>query len=115
MPSIKRKICSKHGIYETKSCELCKQDNTKQYDEQSRSKDSYKIYHSTRWKKLRNRQLSKEPLCVNFAVCGNHASIADHIVEIKDSGEPFSINNLQSMCQSCHNSKSAQERANRAH
>jgi len=36
---------------------------------------------------------------------------ADHIVEIEDGGKPYSSSNLQSLCRSCHTTKSNYVRA----
>jgi len=113
MPSIKRKICTRHGIFEGSRCPQCKKKIENNYDKTSRHKERNKFYHSSRWKKVRDRQLSLNPLCINFEECGNVAEIADHIIEIKDKGDFFSLDNLQSMCKSCHNTKTAQERNNR--
>jgi 5-methylcytosine-specific restriction endonuclease McrA len=41
------------------------------------------------------------------------ASLVDHITEIKDGGAALDIANLQSVCQSCHNKKTAAQRAKR--
>ena len=109
MPSIKRKLCPKHGIYTTKSCELCKKQSAKTYNQQSRNKESAAVYNTTRWRKVRKMQLMREPLCK----CGQIATIADHIKELVDGGEPFDLDNLESMCQSCHNSKTARVKRER--
>lgn len=107
MPSIKKKHCQVHGTYETKSCELCKKQTAKTYNEERRNKDSTAVYNTRRWQKLRALQLSREPLCINFDVCHNVATIADHVIELSDGGEPFNIDNLESMCIGCHNTKTA--------
>ena len=113
MPSIKRRLCPKHGIYTTNRCEQCHKQTAKVYNEQSRSKESTAVYNTRRWRKLRAQQLSASPLCINFDICGNVATIADHIVEISDGGEPFSLNNTQSMCIGCHNTKTSQVKRER--
>ncbi len=41
------------------------------------------------------------------------ASVVDHVVPIKDGGERFDAANLQALCVSCHNRKTATERARR--
>ena len=112
MPSIKRRLCPKHGIYTTDRCELCKKQSTKQYNS-NRDKENGKIYHNVKWRKTRALQLSKYPLCINFNDCYNVATIADHIKEVSDGGEHYSLDNLQSMCASCHNTKTNNERAKR--
>jgi len=113
MPSINRKICNKHGIYKTKSCELCKSENAKSYNNTARSKESSAIYNSTRWRKIRKHILGRDSgIC---AMCGmaKQKMIVDHIKEIKDGGEPYSYDNLQVLCISCHNSKTSQSRRDR--
>ena len=113
MPSIKRKICSIHGVYTTKTCELCKKENTKAYDQTARNKESAAIYNSTRWRKVRTHILKRDGgIC---QMCGKSEKymIVDHIKEIKDGGEPYSYDNLQTLCKSCHNIKTAREVANR--
>ena len=113
MPSIKRKICPTHGIYSTVSCETCKKERNEIYNN-SRDKEAESFYHTQQWRKLRARQLTKEPLCINFDKCGNVATIADHIQEVKDGGLKFDIENLNSICASCHNEKTQREKKKRA-
>ena len=113
MPSIKRRLCPIHGIINTNRCELCHKQTAKAYDKTARNKDNNKLYHSARWKKVRIKQLSMNPLCINFDTCHNVATIADHIKELVDGGEAFSLDNIQSICKSCHNTKTSQERDNR--
>ncbi|XPS83916.1 HNH endonuclease domain protein [Desulfosarcina variabilis str. Montpellier] len=36
-------------------------------------------------------------------------AIVDHIVELKDGGAPLSEDNVQSLCRSCHQRKTARE------
>lgn len=69
-------------------------------------------YNTARWKRLRKRQLSKEPLCGCCKSVGitESATIADHIDPHKGDYEKFfDPDNLQSLCVSCHNSKTAKQ------
>ena len=68
-------------------------------------KEDQKIYKSARWRRVREIILSKRPLCE----CGRPATIVDHIIPIRWGGEIWDRDNLASMCQSCHNKKSAKE------
>ena len=115
MPSIKRKICSIHGVYTTKTCELCKKENTKTYDQTARNKESAAIYNSTRWRKVRTHILKRDGGICQMCGRSEKSMIVDHIKEIKDGGEPYSYDNLQTLCKSCHNIKTAREVANRLH
>jgi 5-methylcytosine-specific restriction protein A len=73
------------------------------------------IYHSWQWKKLRKLKASKDPLCEHCKRYGIYEPLAvvDHVKELADGGEPYDINNLQSLCHSCHNRKTAVERRKR--
>ena len=113
MPSIKRKICSIHGVYATKTCELCKKENTKTYDQTARNKESAAIYNSTRWRKVRTHILKRDGGICQMCGRSEKSMIVDHIKEIKDGGEPYSYDNLQTLCKSCHNIKTAKEKQRR--
>ena len=117
MPRIDRKICSKHGIYTGKTCPQCKTERNKIYDDTARSKESAKVYQSSKWKKLREKVLIRDGFqCVK---CGKVVGIkpkdhaVDHVVELKDGGAAFDINNLELLCQSCHSTKTAEEKRKR--
>lgn len=60
------------------------------------------FYNSTAWRTLRNAFIKANPKCIE---CGQPATVADHKVRIKEGGAPLDPNNLQAMCQSCHNRK----------
>lgn len=76
--------------------------------------DHVKLYHSTAWRKLSKAHLREYPLCQ----CDNckkksvpkPATITDHIKPVKDGGDFWDWNNLQSLNHDCHNKKSAKER-----
>lgn len=82
-----------------------------QYNTYQRDKQAQKFYQSTRWKAVRKRHLNSEPLCRECKKNGKlvKASVVDHIVPVKQGGNPFDDNNLQSLCWSCHSTKSAKE------
>jgi 5-methylcytosine-specific restriction endonuclease McrA len=66
-------------------------------------------YHSPQWKVIRERVLIRDKYtCVK---CGHMANTVDHIIPVKQRPMlALDMDNLQSMCESCHNSKSASER-----
>jgi len=66
-----------------------------------------RIYSKQRWKRLRLQQLSTEPLC---RVCRRPASQVDHIKPVADGGEPWSLENLQSLCATHHSQKTARDK-----
>ena len=68
-------------------------------------------YSSASWIKLRNYARKLHPLC---AECVKYdiltpTKIIDHIKPISKGGEPYDINNLQGLCESCHNSKTRKQ------
>ena len=109
-----KRICPIHGLwnFEKKSdrCPSCSKQTQKNYDTYKREKGLTKFYASRQWRKLREVQLKKSPLC---AKCGRAATVADHIIEIKDGGCKLCLDNLQSMCNGCHTSKTAAEKKKR--
>lgn len=72
----------------------------------SRNKDYIKLINSSRWRKLRNEQLMKNPLC---QVCGDIATEVHHLKPIESEKEfermetlAYDPVNLQSLCHKCH-------------
>ena len=62
--------------------------------------------YDARWRRLRERILSEEPLC---RICGRaEAKHVDHIVP-KARGGTDDRDNLQPLCHSCHSRKTAEE------
>ena len=56
------------------------------------------FYGSARWLALRRAWLREHPLCE----CGRLATVVDHVVPIKEGGDPLDRGNLRSLCASCH-------------
>lgn len=71
------------------------------------------FYRSTQWRTVRAAFLRQHPVCVACQDRGHlvAAVVADHIKPIKDGGERFDWANLQGLCISCHNRKTAGETA----
>lgn len=64
------------------------------------------FYTSKPWRSVRLLQLRTNPLC---ALCGQPATIADHVVPIRQGGSRLNMENLQSLCDLCHDRKRAVE------
>ena len=69
------------------------------------------FYNSTAWRKVRLQYKKKNPLCEN---CERHDILkegrdVDHIIPMKQGGDKLSYSNLQTLCRSCHNRKSAKD------
>lgn len=73
------------------------------------------FYQSTAWRKLRAVKLQQQPLCEECLKSGRPtpAQMVDHIRPINKGGASLDLANLQSLCNSCHNRKSGQERHRR--
>ena len=65
------------------------------------------FYRSRAWRNIRAYILTIEPVC---RMCGQPATLVDHIQRIKDGGNPLDIANLQPLCDACHNIKRGKER-----
>lgn len=73
------------------------------------------IYNNPRWKKLSKAYRLLNPLCERCTKLGNTtlAQMVDHIVEIEDGGAMWDRNNLQALCNPCHNTKTGLEKRKR--
>ena len=68
-----------------------------------------RVYDTALWKRLRDLLLAAEPCCRACALAGRIelAVCVDHIIDVAAGGEPFKTANLQPLCESCHNRKTA--------
>ena len=71
------------------------------------------FYQSARWRGVRAAFLREHPLCRVCAARGRvvPAVVVDHVVPVKDGGARFDVGNLQALCVTCHNRKTARETA----
>ena len=96
--------CHRHKEYE----KAIKADYEKRYE---KKRDPF--YKSPRWRKARNRYAEKNPLCEECKKNGIEGVLmktVDHIIDIKDGGAKLDFDNLQSLCQECHNRKIGERR-----
>ena len=79
--------------------------------QQSRQFDNSEFYHSTQWRSVRKYFIKQNPLCATCFRDGltTEANVVDHIKPITLGGHKTDLSNLQSLCNSCHNKKSAKE------
>lgn len=84
----------------------------------SHSKENRSLYNDPRWRGttktigLRKLRLREDPLCVRCKDEGRItvATHVDHIVpHLSDPEKFFNFDNTQSLCESCHNRKTAKE------
>lgn len=89
-------------------CKLHQRELTMRWANTTASKDRAEFYSSNIWKGLRRLQLDKDPYCAHCARANIQtiATIADHILDRVDRPDlSYDIDNLQSLCPSCHNRK----------
>ena len=69
------------------------------------------FYSSRTWRRIRSVCLTRHPLCAECLRNGitTVATVVDHIVPRRAGGGDYDVNNLQSLCVSCHNSKTSKE------
>ncbi len=111
-----RKQCSAGGCNDiavagTYRCERHRVTYTPKKRYEHHYHDGKKIYSSTRWVKLRRQFLNHNPLCAHHLVQGINipGHTVDHIIEIKDGGAIWDIDNLQTLCNACHNTKTGEQ------
>lgn len=92
-------------------CEEHKKLIDKQYNLYERDKKAQRFYQSEEWKAVRRKKLSINPLCEECLRQGKltKAVMVDHITPIRQGGAALDLNNLQSLCWSCHSRKSSEE------
>lgn len=76
------------------------------------TREKRKQYNSSKWKRLRQRQLSTQPLCQSCQIQGRIclASDVDHVFPWNQIGpEAFMHNVYQSLCHECHSHKTQLE------
>lgn len=89
-----------------------KQDQ-KDYNRTKRKNQSF--YGSHQWRKVSQWYRKQSPLCEYCKAEGSATigDVVDHIIEIKDGGDPYSADNLQTLCHRHHNRKTADKREGR--
>ena len=101
--------CSKHRVKRNQA-------QDKQYRNREDRRELTAFYQSIQWRRLRQYHITRNPLC---ALCAQEgltvvADVVDHIEEIRDNpSRKLDAGNLQSLCHSCHNNKTAEVRKKR--
>ncbi|ARE87386.1 HNH endonuclease [Clostridium formicaceticum] len=110
-----KKVCSKCNKnlikIDEKYCGDCaenvereKKQQWQYYDKVKRNQESKVIYQSKEWKKARTMTLIRDNYlcqdCLDSRI--TYATMVHHITPIVEGGEPYDVNNLVSLCDSCH-------------
>ncbi|MCL2555429.1 MAG: HNH endonuclease [Firmicutes bacterium] len=118
MPRKSQRPCAWTGCGQltyNRYCDKHQKEANSQYEKNGRDHEASRHYNTGRWQRLRKLQLAREPMCRHCKERGQlvRASHADHIIEIADGGSVYDLDNLQSLCRSCHSTKTLKERARR--
>lgn len=78
----------------------------------TRDPEIAKKYKTKRWTNLRRKVLQRDKYCQEHLNKGEYIvpTVADHIKPVSQGGDFWDEDNLQGLCKSCHNKKSAKER-----
>lgn len=74
------------------------------------AKQTDPFYLSPRWRRFRAWYLAGHPMCIQCEREGRlvPADMVDHVVELRDGGDPLSEDNVQALCRKCHAVKTAE-------
>jgi 5-methylcytosine-specific restriction protein A len=79
------------------------------YKREQKNTTSYRLYRSAAWRNLRLDVLRNSEKCKTVG-CASHPTVVDHIVPHKgDQTLFFDRANLQPLCKSCHDRKTAKQ------
>ena len=93
--------CKAHGVI-----------RMREYRSSEHKKEAARLYRTGQWQALRRQQLTMKPLCAECLRAGKYtlASEVDHVIPHRNDPQLFfDPANLQSLCRSCHSSKTARE------
>jgi len=96
-------------------CDVHRKQEHSNYNKYTRDKVATAFYNSPAWRSLSKLKLARDPFCEICRGRGEFvkATCVDHVKEMRDDGVALDIENLQSLCQSCHSRKSLLERQKR--
>ncbi|HLT52423.1 MAG TPA: HNH endonuclease signature motif containing protein [Flavobacteriaceae bacterium] len=86
----------------------------KQYDRYKRDKEATAFYNSIQWRALRYQAMVRDNHLCQHCIKDKkitYAEVVDHIIPIKvDWSKRLKKSNLQSLCDTCHKSKTAEDK-----
>lgn len=83
-----------------------------QKEDQPKVNKNMSFYNSKAWRATSSRYRRDNPLCECCASKGitTAAAHTDHVISIEQGGHKYSIDNLMSLCVSCHSIKTQAEK-----
>lgn len=113
MPRRPKRPCKYPGCPELTEGNYCEAHQKEMGSETNRRDRPYRhLYKTKHWQQLRKQVLNHQPLCVECLKVKRitPATVVDHIKPHKGDEKLFyDINNLQPLCKSCHDRKTAKE------
>lgn len=124
MPSRPKKPCSVPGCPNLTQRRFCEAHHYKEqqdkaerhryYDEHIRDQKARDFYHGKEWQRIRKVALIRDNYLCRHCLRNNRitpADVVDHVVPIRfDWSLRLSLSNLQSLCNACHNKKTAEDK-----
>jgi 5-methylcytosine-specific restriction protein A len=114
VPTSAKTICPHAGCNRITHGGRCEQHRAQQYQGTSKNRSGDPFYHTAAWHKLRDWKRSVSPLCEACEREGRVVAMAhvDHVLPRATHPHiELDADNTQSLCESCHNKKTACERA----
>lgn len=118
MPRMMPKMCDRPMCNElvpggVRYCDKHRKDDFRLRTKLKRERDpkSISFYNSPEWRRVRLAHLKREPFCRECKISGQDtfAEMVDHILPIQQGGARFDPQNLQSLCNRCHDRKRQKE------
>lgn len=114
MPRKPKRPCSFPGcpkLTDDRFCEEHKKQEAKRYERYDRRPGTYKKYGRA-WKRIRDRYVMSHPLCEECKKQGELTPTEEvhHIIPLAEGGT-HNIDNLMSLCKSCHSRITAESGA----
>lgn len=102
--------CEKSRSQQVKRASKIRKTQRKNMDHAKRPNGSL-IYDTRAWRRLSDKKRTVDPFCECCAREGKMvlANLVDHKKEIRDGGDPYNWDNLESLCHACHNAKTRDE------
>lgn len=112
MPRKPKRPCSHPGCPKLTDGRFCEEHQRKEearYNKHQRDPDTRKRYGRT-WKRIRDRYIAAHPLCESCQQEGKLTPAQEvHHIQPLSQGGTNAVNNLMSLCSSCHSAITAKQ------
>ncbi|WP_311316029.1 HNH endonuclease [Cytobacillus oceanisediminis] len=96
------------------SCKAKKNERHQLYDKYRRDKEAAAFYKSKSWQLIREQALLRDLGLCQYCLAKDKITLADmvdHIIPVKEAWElRLVLDNLQSLCNSCHAAKTSEDK-----